>query len=81
MHINFVDFCKMPVDRGPCTAHYEKWYYDALIGRCQQFIFGGCDGNDNRFDSEEECFTGCIKNKDSAFDGQILKKLASHTVT
>ena len=27
---------------------------------CKQFMYTGCDGNGNRFSSEQECATECI---------------------
>lgn len=36
-----------------------KWYWDRESKRCDRFWFGGCDGNMNRFDSEEECLGRC----------------------
>ena len=32
-------------------------------GYCQQFWFGGCDGNGNRFDSKEACEQRCVKSE------------------
>jgi hypothetical protein len=32
-----------------------KYYFDTNSGDCRQFVYGGCQGNDNRFDSIEGC--------------------------
>lgn len=35
------------------------WYYDTERGRCLPFAYGGCGGNDNRFNTEAECTGIC----------------------
>ncbi len=35
--------------------------FDPVVGDCTRFWYGGCDGNDNRFDSQKECSAKCIK--------------------
>ncbi|ELU04243.1 hypothetical protein CAPTEDRAFT_219882 [Capitella teleta] len=54
-----VDVCTLPADAGPCQAYFERWYYDREDGYCKTFVFGGCEGNENRFDSELECRQSC----------------------
>ena len=47
-----------------CTLNvvyrFRKWHYDKRRGSCQQFTFGGCEGNGNRFSSQDECQTVCL---------------------
>jgi len=31
------------------------------LGLCQAFYYGGCEGNDNRFESAEECEAECMR--------------------
>ena len=35
--------------------------YDAKSESCQQFIYGGCLGNNNKFESSEECEAVCVE--------------------
>uniref|UniRef100_A0A3P9M7G3 BPTI/Kunitz inhibitor domain-containing protein n=1 Tax=Oryzias latipes TaxID=8090 RepID=A0A3P9M7G3_ORYLA len=49
------------LDPGPCREYVVKWYYDAIANSCAQFWFGGCLGNENRFDSERSCRETCVK--------------------
>ncbi|KAK9537771.1 hypothetical protein VZT92_005354 [Zoarces viviparus] len=44
---------------GPCHAMLERWYFLPEEGRCVPFLFGGCGGNRNNFDSEEYCIAVC----------------------
>ena len=36
-----------------------KWYFDRTSKQCQPFYYTGCGGNDNKFDSWEECEQNC----------------------
>lgn len=51
--------CVLPKDVGPCRAAMPRYYYDALSGQCEQFLYGGCQGNDNNFETMTECETEC----------------------
>ena len=54
------DVCRMDKDIGPCVGRFRKWFYDKRRGNCQEFTFGGCEGNGNRFSSQEECESVCL---------------------
>lgn len=52
--------CNHWPDRGTCELNFHvKWYYDRYDHRCRRFFYGGCEGNDNRFNSLEECSSQC----------------------
>ncbi|KRT86056.1 hypothetical protein AMK59_2573, partial [Oryctes borbonicus] len=53
------DTCALPYDIGPCKASFEKYYYDSSTGTCKKFLYGGCEGNANRFSTIDECYTTC----------------------
>uniref|UniRef100_A0A3B3VJ40 BPTI/Kunitz inhibitor domain-containing protein n=1 Tax=Poecilia latipinna TaxID=48699 RepID=A0A3B3VJ40_9TELE len=53
--------CSQYLDPGPCRDYVMKWYYDATSNSCAQFWFGGCQGNQNRFDTEKKCRETCVK--------------------
>uniref|UniRef100_A0A8C1JE58 BPTI/Kunitz inhibitor domain-containing protein n=1 Tax=Cyprinus carpio TaxID=7962 RepID=A0A8C1JE58_CYPCA len=54
--------CHLNSDRGTiCSEYVQRWYYSEAVGTCLPFWYGGCDGNSNRFNSEEECLQICGK--------------------
>lgn len=53
------DVCWANAETGPCRAMLPRWYFDREEGRCAQFIYGGCGGNRNNFESEEYCLSVC----------------------
>uniref|UniRef100_A0A4W3H356 Amyloid beta (A4) precursor-like protein 2 n=1 Tax=Callorhinchus milii TaxID=7868 RepID=A0A4W3H356_CALMI len=47
--------CSQEAMTGPCRAMIPRWYFNANKKKCVRFIYGGCGGNRNNFDSEEYC--------------------------
>ena len=37
------------------TKVTSRFFYNAATGECEEFVFGGCGGNDNKFDTKEKC--------------------------
>jgi hypothetical protein len=48
-------FCTLPPVMGRCRGFFPRWYWDIEDGRCAEFSFGGCGGNENNFASKREC--------------------------
>uniref|UniRef100_A0A671RT52 Amyloid-beta A4 protein n=1 Tax=Sinocyclocheilus anshuiensis TaxID=1608454 RepID=A0A671RT52_9TELE len=46
---------------GPCRAMLARWYFVREEGLCAPFIYGGCGGNRNNFESEEYCLSVCSR--------------------
>ncbi|XP_071352026.1 amyloid beta precursor like protein 2 isoform X2 [Trachinotus anak] len=51
--------CTLEAETGPCRASMPRWHFDMSQGKCVRFIYGGCAGNRNNFDSEEYCMAVC----------------------
>ncbi|RWS04353.1 tissue factor pathway inhibitor 2-like isoform X1 [Dinothrombium tinctorium] len=51
--------CRMPAETGDCRAYMPKYYFNSLTGICETFIYSGCGGNDNRFDTKLDCEVAC----------------------
>lgn len=51
--------CILPALVGDCHNYTARWYYDSLEAQCRQFYYGGCGGNHNNFQTQEECQQTC----------------------
>ncbi len=49
----------MPMDSGPCYAAKLMFYFDDSIAECRPFTYGGCQGNANKFDTQDACYREC----------------------
>lgn len=65
-----LDRCSLRKIEGPCNGYYPQWYYDKERNHCAQFIWGGCLGNNNRFETNKECEELCVR--DSSFGKLVL---------
>merc|ERR1712043_67736 len=45
--------------QGRCQINLQKYYFDKTTGSCKPFIYGGCQGNSNNFDTLDECTARC----------------------
>ena len=54
--------CQLPVDPGPCRAAFPRYVFNSTSGKCEMFTYGGCDGNQNNFETMEACKSSCNPN-------------------
>ena len=55
----FTEFCEQKPETGNCRGSMERWYYDKETGLCKSFEYGGCDGNKNNFETQDQCEKTC----------------------
>lgn len=56
-----LNVCSLPKVVGPCLAYFRRWWYNKETKTCSRFIYGGCQGNNNNFQSESVCKIICSK--------------------
>ncbi|CAJ0607653.1 unnamed protein product [Cylicocyclus nassatus] len=53
------DRCSLPIDAGPCLAMIPRYAYMSRLGKCVAFTYGGCQGNANNFETQQDCEDSC----------------------
>lgn len=56
--------CLQPLKTGRCRAGIPRFGFSSEENKCVQFIYGGCDANENNFPTLEECQTQCEVKED-----------------
>lgn len=56
---NLPEKCLIKPDKGPCKAIFWKYYFNPKTNKCEEFLYGGCDGV-VPFETREECQATCI---------------------
>ena len=57
--VECLDACSLAPETGPCKAAFTRFFHNAASGQCETFVYGGCQGNANNFESLEECQNAC----------------------
>jgi hypothetical protein len=51
--------CELPFEVGPCDAAIPVYFHNPQTERCEPAVYGGCGGNENRFESLSACESAC----------------------
>lgn len=62
-------YCAYKADEGPCRALLKRFFFNIFTRQCEEFMYGGCEGNENRFESLQECKEKCVRGR---FLGTLL---------
>eukprot|EP01084_Bolivina_argentea_P158192 275596_1 len=54
-----IDICSLQSETGPCDAYIPRYFYNKYASKCEQFVYGGCKGNDNNFKTISDCERTC----------------------
>ncbi|KAK6733877.1 hypothetical protein RB195_017565 [Necator americanus] len=68
------EICSLKLDPGKCRASHKRYGFDKKEGKCVVFIYGGCGGNNNNFETKEACEKECVMKNAGK---KSLKKLTS----
>ncbi|XP_020839741.1 kunitz-type protease inhibitor 3 [Phascolarctos cinereus] len=55
--------CLLSPARGNCNSQTLRYFYNTTSRTCEAFIYSGCHGNGNNFDSLQCCLKTCRPNK------------------
>ncbi|GAB0098587.1 F-spondin [Sergentomyia squamirostris] len=69
--------CLLPPTPGSCKTITNRWFYDYRRGECAVFAYTGCEGNDNNFESREDCMTSCKPAHNAQMEPQNFRNIGS----
>jgi hypothetical protein len=53
--------CQLPKDGGTCNGYEPVYYFNIRNLRCEQLVYSGCGGNENRFPTQQNCNAVCTQ--------------------
>ena len=57
--LKLCDPCVARPVTGPCRGAFPRYFYNTTSLKCELFIYGGCQGNRNNFETLTECTKEC----------------------
>uniref|UniRef100_B5M704 Thrombin inhibitor n=1 Tax=Amblyomma americanum TaxID=6943 RepID=B5M704_AMBAM len=74
--VSISSICSLPQVKGNCRGIFEMWHYNSTKDTCSLFTYGGCGGNENRFENCTQCMESCSTNENRTEICQLLEKEA-----
>lgn len=84
--LNFSGFvCVQRLDPGTSclgtAAQIPRWYFNTETMSCQQFLYLGCGGNDNRFETKENCQRYCSATQTTSCPNGLPGEFLERSIT
>lgn len=54
------DACTLAFEAGDCEAAIPSFWHNPDTGECEEKVYGGCGGNENRYASLADCEEACV---------------------
>ncbi|OPL33717.1 hypothetical protein AM593_08394, partial [Mytilus galloprovincialis] len=76
------EVCNQRKDSGPCGETDIRFFFNSRTEQCEEFTFGGCEGNANNFRTKEVCIKHCGPTLDHVRDPlhDTITKIKQHSV-
>ena len=58
------DVCSQSKVIGSCRGSFRRWWYNRRSGQCEEFVYSGCQGNENRFATPDDCNMRCVNREE-----------------
>ena len=59
--VRIIAQCSLQPDPGPCEALTVRYFWNPNTRQCEEFNYGGCEGNPNNFLDRKSCESQCGK--------------------
>ncbi|XP_035438271.1 kunitz-type serine protease inhibitor A-like [Spodoptera frugiperda] len=66
-------FCQLTFDYGTCFGQYNRWHWDHISGHCRRRLYSGCGGNQNNFETKQECMANCLTTPNNTLNVESLR--------
>lgn len=66
--------CYLPAESGNCSESIPSYHFSPQERRCVAFIYTGCGGNANRYNTEEQCERQCGRFREQGILQFVLLK-------